>query len=58
MASGALIGVGLEWRVMTLLRYFIIFTNKMDFIPPQSPTKSTQPLMSIIVPNPVFLVLP
>lgn len=39
MSSGALIGVGLEWRVMTLLRYFIIFTNKLDFIPPQSPTK-------------------
>lgn len=36
---------------MTLLRYFIIFTNKLDFIPPQSPTKATQRLMSIIVPN-------
>lgn len=55
MPSGALIWVGLEWRVMTLLRYFIIFTNK-DFIPPQSPAKMAQWLTSIIVPNSGFLV--
>lgn len=56
MPSGALIWVGLEWSVMTPLRYFIIITNR-DFIPPQSPTKTTQQLMSIIVPNYGFLVV-
>ncbi len=45
--------MGLDLGVVTLLRYFIIFTNK-DFIPPpppQSPTKHAQRLMSVIVSN-------
>lgn len=52
-ASGALIWVEVGWRRRTLLRYFIIF-HLQKMLP--SPTKPTERLMGIIIPN-LFLLL-